>query len=77
MAAHASLLTYPMPAGSWVRSDLDLADMQVAIMQFTTTRITAPWLTTTTAERIAGMLNYFLEHLTGVLAWLLPAAPTA
>lgn len=52
-------------AGSWVRSDLDLADMQVAIMQFTTTRITAPWLTTTTSQRIAGMLNYFLEHLTG------------
>ena len=48
-----------------MRSDLDLADMQVAIMQFTTTRITAPWLTTTTSQRIASMLNYFLEHLTG------------
>ena len=48
-----------------IRSDLDLANMAVAIMQFSTQRITAPWLSPTTAQRIAGMLNYFLEHLTG------------
>ena len=47
--------------------------MAVAIMQFSTQRITAPWLAPTTAQRIAGMLNYFLEHLTG--AALGPTAP--
>ena len=47
--------------------------MAVAIMQFSTQLITAPWLTPTTAQRIAGMLNYFLEHLTGAAPG--PAGP--
>ena len=49
-----------------IRADLDLALMSVHVMRFSTTDITATWLLPESVARIAGTLNYFLMHLTGV-----------
>lgn len=48
-----------------IKADLDLAEMSVHVIRFSTTSITSTWLLPESVARIAAALNYFLMHLTG------------
>eukprot|EP00252_Welwitschia_mirabilis_P016789 TRINITY_DN3721_c0_g1_i3.p1 TRINITY_DN3721_c0_g1~~TRINITY_DN3721_c0_g1_i3.p1 ORF type:complete len:421 (+),score=80.73 TRINITY_DN3721_c0_g1_i3:187-1263(+) len=48
-----------------VRIDMTLANEDVAMLAYTSSEITAPFLLPELVERIANMLNYFLSQLVG------------
>ncbi|CAI7812924.1 unnamed protein product [Closterium sp. NIES-54] len=50
---------------SIVRSDLQLANANVRMIQYSTTEIVKPFLLPEMVERVASMLNYFLLQLVG------------
>eukprot|EP00475_Leptophrys_vorax_P033553 TRINITY_DN5293_c0_g2_i1.p1 TRINITY_DN5293_c0_g2~~TRINITY_DN5293_c0_g2_i1.p1 ORF type:complete len:368 (+),score=38.64 TRINITY_DN5293_c0_g2_i1:49-1104(+) len=50
---------------SIVRSDMQLANANVRMLEYSTTEIVAPFLLPEMVERVASMLNYFLQHLVG------------
>jgi Ubiquitin elongating factor core len=54
--------------GEMLRSYLSYAAADLRTMEYSTARTTATWLLPEMVERIAVMLNYFLDNITGELA---------
>lgn len=50
-----------------MQTDLYLAAVYIKVMRISTAEITATWLLPEMAPRVAAMLNYFLDHLAGVV----------
>ena len=46
-------------------NDLHMSSVMIAILHFSTESVTATWLLPEMVERVASMLNYFLNVLTG------------
>ena len=53
------------PAVQLIRHHLSTASIAVKTLEYTTTEVTATWLLPEMVLRVANMLNYFLQFLTG------------
>lgn len=53
--------------GQIIKSYLQLASIAVKTLEYSTTEVTSTWLLPEMVLRVANMLNYFLQFLTG---WL-------
>lgn len=58
-------------AANMVKHHLTTASIMVKMLQYTTTEITSTWLLPEMVLRVANMLNYFLQFLTGRLSCVL------
>lgn len=53
--------------GQIIKSYLQLASIAVKTLEYSTTEVTSTWLLPEMVLRVANMLNYFLQFLTGLL----------
>ena len=52
-------------AGQVIKHHLTSASIAVKTLEYTTTQVTSTWLLPEMVLRVANMLNYFLQFLTG------------
>ena len=53
-------------AGRMIQTYLSLAVIAVRTVEYSTTEVTSTWLLPEMVLRVANMLNYFLQFLTGM-----------